>query len=354
MTWTSIVKLKVLIEQIRHYLVDNKVIRLLIDEAKKRGDSRVMEIINHDTDTRLFYYKSVIISIYGAFEQYIEGLLSEYIQKLCILVPNFSKFNDCIKRNYVDNWKKLHSKLAYPKYNFLSEQEIVQNLYDVINNDKNTLIPECYFSNNGNYRCSVVNAVFSQVGIDMQMLDKYYLSEGSEITFKNVTGIIDDLVERRNDIAHGQDNLQLLDTDMLIEMVDCVNFYAETLLKFLEDNLLTLLWENMIKNKEPISAIHTFPQKQVLEFKNVTNTNIAVGMSTLVCLPPTHYPKYVLTSISSLRAKENPGDIIVERKELFQTKSYNGVSICITDTKALNNKAKVICFSRNEFHSFLK
>ena len=52
-----------------------------------------------------FNFNSYIISIYGAYENFIEQMLSEYLKKLCTIVSNFSQLPEEKQKNNQKNFE---------------------------------------------------------------------------------------------------------------------------------------------------------------------------------------------------------------------------------------------------------
>lgn len=108
------------IDSIRNHISVTKKIRLYLTKNKDCPD--IKDIIAHYSDEKNFNYRSNVISLYGAFEKYVESLIAEYVSCYQKLVHTFDESCGKIKKDYFGNWKKLHGKISYPKYSSWNEK----------------------------------------------------------------------------------------------------------------------------------------------------------------------------------------------------------------------------------------
>lgn len=344
MRWTSFEQLRKQLAIINDYLETTVKSEKIIADAVSKGSSMVT-LKEYAMKERMFRYKAIIISIYGAFEQYIEQLLSEYVRKQYGIVHKFTELNEKIQSNYVEKWKKLHGKLDYPKYSSFTEEGLVRNLFDVVCNNNNHILPECYMKNGGNYKYNVIVEMLSELGVNDTIVVEKYCAVPSDdsITYRTIIDSIDDIVDRRNSIAHTiGDPDDLLSDDILQSYLGYVIVFTEGLMRYLEDKIWEMQWVGHQNEKDKLHVFNTMKQARVLVLEDVADVSINRNQSLLICLPKGHYPRYIQTKVEGMRVRENEGDSIIEVDQIVSTKTYKGVSFRITKEAGLNNKAKVM------------
>lgn len=253
---------------------------------------------------RVFNYNSNIITLYGYFEQYIEALIEEYINNLVGIIEKFDNNNSTIKQQFFNKWERLYNKLAYPKYAHLTEEVLIQSLYNSRITNINHLIPEYYYQNGGNYKHSVICECFAGLGIEnvSQMIKVY---EPLHSYFKNkgiynqnddiLYEILNDLVARRNDVAHGN-NSTILDISYFREYVDYIEMYAKSLNALLVDNLYMQKWETT--NSQIIDIKHLY-HNRIIEIE-VEDFVVEVGHKILVKEPDGNFPRFSIREVKSI------------------------------------------------------
>ena len=80
-----------------------------------------------------FNFNSYIISIYGAYENFIEKMMSEYLKKLCSIVTNYSELPNEIQKNNLIKTMDIVKKLDYPKYKHLKSASLIEILHKNMN-----------------------------------------------------------------------------------------------------------------------------------------------------------------------------------------------------------------------------
>ena len=269
------------------------------------SDKEKLQLLKRNiSKERIYNYNANIISLYGFFEHFIESLIEEYVESLINQIKRFDDNHTNIKNNFFSRWEKLHGKLGYPKYSHLTENQLIQLLYDSKINNKNNLIPEYYYQNGGNYKHSVICECFNYLGIDISHemkaydpLHSYFVSKG--IMDQTEEGILydmlNDLVARRNDVAHGNSS-SILDLSYFKEYVYFLELYAKTINALLNDRLYELKWNG---GSNPTISIKHLYRNSIVEIE-VENFVIEVGDMVIVKEPNGNYPKYSTREVISI------------------------------------------------------
>lgn len=347
---TSILKFSEQIRQIKcHLEVFEK-----YEELIKIYDNEDVNFIKANrTQEKLFFYRSNIISLYGAFERFIEDVIREYISSVQDYIISFNEWGEKIANGYFGLWKELHKKLAYPKFASINETKMVDNLYKVICNKESSLIPECFLQNGGNYKPKIINEVFSNIGIqniNQQLLKHEPLRsyfEQQNYDFENIETDqklklcyqdLDDLVDRRNEIAHGLISDNILSIDLFRKILDFTEIYAKSVIFFLTNKVYEKKW--IQKKDKAIKIDHVYREGKVaiLNIDNIKNnktTPISVGRRILVKYKEEGNSSFFMeTNIEEIRIDIKDGGENIKLDEYLYEDNLEAISI------KLSNKVK--------------
>lgn len=222
------------------------------------------------SEKRKFNYKALVISLYGIIEKFSEKFLTKYLELISTDVPNYESVKDKIKDVHLSNSATLTLKVIenkHQKYSSLDAKTIVKNLYSCINNDSPYIINKTSFTlASGNLKHSKICDLYKQVDINIeQMFDKF-------TTFKNITSEkkynkIDEIVDRRNEIAHGSLS-SILDSSEFPDYIDFVEKYFEALYYILDYDLNQEKYKYILKyHTKEIENITIYPGN-IIGFKN--------------------------------------------------------------------------------------
>lgn len=266
-------------------------------------------IQSKQTDEKTFNYQANIISLYGTLEFFIEEVFKEYIEHLRRIIPQYNSLNKKIKDSYFDNVAKLHSKLHYAKFSHITELKIVQNLEKVIAQGNNEILAESFLGNGGNYKHNIICDLMNSVGIDNVDCNIIQLSPLSDLLLelttdkeqqrKMVAMRLEELVDRRNEIAHGAISDDIFDIVSFEDMLKFTSAYCDSLNKLLKYELLAYKWEQV--SSTTYTPINVYDNRiAVLKVKNV---NISIGGKLLI--KRHNFPLYHEAQILGLRIKNN-------------------------------------------------
>lgn len=198
-----------------------------------KQESEFISYLSSTTEKK-FNYKSLIISLYGIIEYFSENFLKKYLEELTQVVPEYEKLDSKIKEGHIRNTANLALKIGsgYHKYRSISADDIIHNLSGCLNNQQPyTMNYEAFTLLSGNLKHSKICELFGQVDVD---INQEFTELGSfpNIDSENKYHKIDDIVERRNEIAHGGLS-NLLDITEFDDYIDFLELYVQSLAKIL-------------------------------------------------------------------------------------------------------------------------
>ncbi|MCB4748757.1 MAG: hypothetical protein LGB67_01595 [Sulfurovum sp.] len=186
---------------------------------------------NFHTKKKLFEYKAITISLYGILEKYISIWIKEHIDNLKNIVDNYNDLPEKITQSHFDLSIKLIrtvSEKRYAKYNHLEKTELLKNLNICLEQPRNYKFnSDAFIPNSGNLKHRTIVESFKPLNITLSdILNK-------ENEFPNFH-LIDDLVTRRNDIAHGTTIDDILALSEFDTFIDFLKKYGEAIFKALD------------------------------------------------------------------------------------------------------------------------
>jgi RiboL-PSP-HEPN len=276
--WVCIGRLKEGLTLLRHYLDGlDKQDRLLALNPETCGDGKqqVKELQDHfrtKNNKARYDYNTIVISLYGYLERFVEDLIGEYLTLISSYVPTFSELPSPIQGNHLPLSLELARKADYQRYaGSVRVDDVVARLHACFNTpDKYQLNDQAFAQHSANFRQSVVATTFSQFGIadigpslrqaepfaaflekeDPERDVQTYLAGGDEVVFAR----LNDLANRRNDVAHGTPVDDILSRDLLRSHIGFVEAYASGLALVVYERSLPFMLKRAVALGSPIAV----------------------------------------------------------------------------------------------------
>jgi hypothetical protein len=208
-------------------------------------------------------YSFCIVSIYGAHERFIRDFCSDVALILGKIYESYSRLPEKMRLS--------HEKLSIERARDVLErrfgnhhdfQQWVSNLNSCFD-DGMSLNSEVFSSSSSNYRSHVVKDVIGRMGIDLSAVDENVNLKSIVVTelnglYSNINDVVDDLANRRNEIAHGSD-CEILDLGTLGSILKVIFGYNYWLYIKISRVLLEILVKERSKEIAVISK--TFNNK---------------------------------------------------------------------------------------------
>jgi len=298
---------------------DNEQIRNLLNTLKEHDRS-------FRTDKRIFEYKASIISLYGLLEKYVELWIKEYLDSLSNVVPEYNKIDQKIRDNHFELSLKLINTITSretAKYQHFTKEEVLKKLNDcIVNPTKYQINTDAFVLLSGNLKHNKIVELFNKLNLDLndELLKNEELKNEIGLNQNTISRIekdilynkINDLVERRNQIAHGSEEVDdILSISELEPYIQFLEKYCQAIFQ--------TLFEQVIKNE----SIHTFQKvenvintygNKVLAFE-LENYTIKVGDMLIVETKEGRFYKKPILTIE-LNRKEYPELIITEKTSI--------------------------------------
>jgi hypothetical protein len=265
---------------------DNQQIRKLLNTLKDHDRS-------FRTDKRIFEYKASIISLYGLLEKYVELWIKEYLDSLSNVVPEYNKIDQKIRDNHFELSLKLINTITTretAKYQHLTKEEVLKKLNDcIVNPTKYQINTDAFVLLSGNLKHNKIVELFNKLNLDLndELLKNEELKNEIGLNQNTISRIekdilynkINDLVERRNQIAHGSEEVDdILSISELEPYIQFLDKYCQAIFQTLFEQLIKQESIHIFQKIE--NVIDTYANK-VLAFE-LKNYTIKVGDMLIV------------------------------------------------------------------------
>ncbi|MCA2735419.1 MAG: hypothetical protein IM470_16670 [Microcystis sp. M158S2] len=282
---------------------------------------------NFSTDKKIFEYKATIISLYGLLEKYIETWIKEYLNSFSILVVSYNDIDKIIKDNHFKLSLKLIDSITsrgLPKFQHLKKEEILTKLNQCITNAESyTFNTDAFIISSGNLKHKQIVSLFESINIKLnellcnnQTLADHIKDENQIQNIKNfpadfLYGRIDDLVERRNEIAHGAETLNILSKSELEPYIKFLEKYCQAVFEILTEQFIK---QKSIHKFQKIENVINVFNKTILAFE-IENYTIKVGDTLIVESQEGHFCEKSINTIQ-LDGVPHQEIIVTEKKNI--------------------------------------
>lgn len=187
---------------------------------------------------RSYDYSLIIITLYGIFESYVEKMMCAYLNALRLRVNTYADLPDALRRKHIELSTKLIGTNS-TKYGEIRPSVIIANLNSCLNQESEPyqLNVEAFRQHSSNFRKDALREFFIQAGAENV---QEYITKDSQLTgfirktmgedeseeklpFSKYFEMLDDLIERRNVVAHGSEVDDLLSFDYLDQYAEYIS-----------------------------------------------------------------------------------------------------------------------------------
>ncbi|MEI8370648.1 MAG: MAE_28990/MAE_18760 family HEPN-like nuclease [Planctomycetia bacterium] len=256
---------------LRHYLDGlDKQDYLLGLKAEACGDctKQIKQFQDHfrSSNNKTHYeYTTVIISLYGYLERFIEDLISEYLSLISDHINTFAELPKSIQDKHFDLSVELVRKADSQRYaDSVRPPEIIARLHACFQTpEKYELNHQAFSHHSANFRQSVVRTTFATLGIsdigqllrqaepftcflsgeDTERDLEIYLAGQDDVLFAR----LNDLADRRNDLAHGAPVDDILSRDLLRSYIAFIEAYSSGLALAIYESALPSLLNRAVR-----------------------------------------------------------------------------------------------------------
>ena len=302
------------VRHLRMYINNAQSLEVSLTASLREGTpngSLLLTMLQYQRTFSDFHYAAKVLSLYGFLERYVEDVIIEYVD---CLQKHLTKFSYCKIPKYDELVFYTGSKLGtHHKFDSLSSVALIESLQKSIKEETISLIPDVFYSTSGNYNIKNIDDCFKRMGLDhfikdlwrweplSTLLKSKYPSGGIEkekieVLFRD----IDDIILRRNDIAHGKEVSDRLSDTLILERIDFFECLVKAINNQLDNHMLSLIWENKTNKYIPSRWRANI---KVLEMRDVGKVYLKPGSVVMVRMKSSGLEHFSYAIIRDIRSE---------------------------------------------------
>lgn len=206
-------------------------------------DERVHELVRAAATRRRFVYSAVVVALYGSFEAFVEDLIMAFLGELDLLCPAFEDLPESVRTRHIDVSAYLLLNRDIEKYRDRCDvDEVMRRMGRYGAGTEVRRINELAFTDHkSNFRAESLNDFFRDAGVPclVQEIKKLERFRIFMTTYAGVEGLerlsngvvlrdLDDVAQRRNEVAHGvptdiwASNMMLSRVSFMQQVGECI------------------------------------------------------------------------------------------------------------------------------------
>lgn len=287
------------INAIREYIKYINLVNNIEVSTAVSDDTALVEFRDHlrsfGVSKKIFEYKSITISLYGILEKHIGIWIKEYISHLPKIINNYNDLPRKFREDHFELSVKLLGLIGekkHAKYESIKKESVLAKLNSCIEKPSDfQLNSDAFYLRSGNLKHAKIAEALTYLDIKLtsslkiigQRPDGFLRDRFSNIENKGeeLFRLIDDLVTRRNDIAHGEDIDNILNIREFNEYVDFLEGYGSAVFQTLLEKMNEFEAKFLYEKIDDVLGI--YKNGSVLCFK-IENNEIRIGDYIIVNL----------------------------------------------------------------------
>lgn len=343
------------INDIREYIKHINIVNDVEIAHRTSTDEAIIKLRDHlhsfGFSKKLFEYKSITISLYGILEKYIGLWTKEFVSQLPKIILDYNCFTEKFREDHFHLSVKLLSLIGdkkLSKYEKIKREDVLSKLSSCIETPHNfELNSDAFYLHSGNLRHSRISETLNT--LDIKITDRLKAISQRQNTFlsrshsdiankgEELFRLIDELVDRRNDIAHGEDIDNILSITEFEDYVDFLEEYGRAVHQALSEKINQFEADFLYKEIANVKGI--FKNGSVLCFE-IENSEIRKGDKIIVKL---HDGGFIKKEILEIQ----------KNNETFEKISITGIeNIGVNLGKGISNGQKFFIKKLNNTKNF--
>ncbi|MDU2301624.1 MAE_28990/MAE_18760 family HEPN-like nuclease [Veillonella sp.] len=264
------------LEEIKKHIEFISLQKDLYNEIKEKSNmelysAKLGEIINSTVQ-----YNSIIICLYGCFEEFIDSIATEYISIINELCTSYKDLPKSLRNKHMIKVGDFLSNPQRYKGYELTVEECIKNIYmSIYSEEERTLNTELLISHGGNLKVDKVYDLFRDLGI--KDLKTELETKINKVRLK----VLDDLIDQRNVISHSWEvDQRFAFIKIKDDIISLLVELGKTLKEILLDKIFLFIEfkEGFECFEKPIKVINN----RILCI-NSKNSHLRIGDSILIC-----------------------------------------------------------------------
>jgi MAE_28990/MAE_18760-like HEPN len=242
----------------------------------------LIEVIPTDGEWLSYENCAAVTRLYAIYESFVEDLITAWIQELPKLVPNYADLDERIKETHIDNVGRILRDRNKQRFSELKPSEIISGLYKgVINVHPYELLTEAFTIHDRNLRKEDLDELLKNAGICQNTWNWVKNSRNIKTFIRDVIqentaeGLLRELIDYRNNAAHGISINIILGVDELLQLCDFIEMICESLAELATYQLL--LKQEKQGQAMKIGAITEWFKKSQAGVAKISSSKLKLG-----------------------------------------------------------------------------
>lgn len=277
----------------------------VLEDAPGEISRHAHELLDSKTRQRKYNYVAVIIGLYGAMEQYIEAIIASYSKMLPGVCGRFDNIPDDIRMKHheltVDYLSAIKQRRVHQPEDVetivhrLARCRLRATIYELNARAFTLRTANMNFDRMKQLASNLMVQVTPRRLVNTVSFEAYYSSKNGEpftsigeAEAKAAFSLIDDLVSRRNHIAHGANSVDdIEDHPILCERVEHLRMYGRAIYEIFKDHILRLCDE---KGRTKSLGVPFHKYNGNIVCFHMEDGNISVGDTVIMLPSDDNYP----------------------------------------------------------------
>lgn len=185
------------LEEIKKHIEFISLQKDLYNEIKEKSNMELYSSKLGKTINSTVQYNSIIICLYGCFEEFIDSIAAEYIRVINELCTSYKDLPKSLRNKHMIKVGDFLSNPQRYKGYELTVEECIKNIYmSIYSEEERTLNTELLITHGGNLKVDKIYDLFRDLGI--KDLKTELETKINKVRLK----LLDDLIDQRNVISH--------------------------------------------------------------------------------------------------------------------------------------------------------
>jgi hypothetical protein len=282
------------IQTVRSIIATSKKLRDILfqpmrnENLKTDKSSKILSLKNIApslNDWQIYDHCSAVTRLYAIYENFVENIITDWIVLLPSLFQNYSDLAEEVRSTHQIGVAQLLQELKKKKSRFehLSVEEVIRGLFLGVSNSENQydLVPEAFLLHDQNLRKEALEKLFADAGLPKawswieRHRDMKFFVEEVRANENTPEGELKQLINYRNESAHGGIVSSFLDTNTLLTLCEFVEALCRSLAELITYKIVER--RKIIGQIKQVGKITEWFKKSNAGVAIVNNTSLSVG-----------------------------------------------------------------------------
>lgn len=245
----------------------------------------LIKVLPSEEEWRVYEHCATVSRLYAVYESFVENLIENWVVELPRLVPRYSDLDERIQSTHIDNVGRILRERHKQRFSELSIDRVISGLFNgVSGNQTYELLVEAFILHERNLRTEDLEELFKNAGIHSNswswVKNNHHVKSfiDDNIAGENTAeGLLKELIDYRNDAAHGDIIDVTLSSSQLLELCYFIGAVCKALSELVTYQVL--LKEEKQGQAKQIGKISEWFKKPQAGIVKISNVKLKVGNS---------------------------------------------------------------------------